>query len=253
MKNFVLPRINFLGCPLDAATVEDTVESIATRIDQNIFTQHVVVNVAKLVNMQDNQALSTSIKSCDIINIDGMGVVYAARLFRHKVPERVTGIDLFLRLLEMSVDRDFPVFLLGAKEDVLNEACAQLENRYPGLNIAGRHHGYFWEKEEEVVKTIQASGARMLFVGISSPKKENFINRWRDQLGVDFVMGVGGSFDVVSGRIKRAPILVQTLGFEWLFRLAQEPRRLYKRYLLTNFRFSIMLLQEFLTCSRRRG
>ena len=112
-----------------------------------------------------------------------------------------------------------------------------------GLQLAGFHHGYFWEDENAVVTRIRESGARLLFVAITSPKKENFINRWRDRLGVDFVMGVGGTFDVVAGKVKRAPVWMQKSGLEWFYRVIQEPGRMWRRYLTTNLAFMLMVLK----------
>jgi N-acetylglucosaminyldiphosphoundecaprenol N-acetyl-beta-D-mannosaminyltransferase len=229
---------------MDAATMDDTVATIKCRLEAGEFTQHVVVNVAKLVNMRADPELAESVQHCDLINIDGMGVVLGARFLGHHVPERVAGVDLFYRLLGMAATEQLPVYLLGAKNDVVVEAAARLQRQYPALKIAGYHHGYFWDQEEDVVTAIRESGARLLFVAITSPKKENFINRWQQQLGVDFVMGVGGTFDIVAGRTQRAPLWMQNAGLEWLFRVIQEPGRMWKRYLLTNSKFAWLLLRE---------
>lgn len=229
---------------MDVASMSKTVETIRCAVADRRFTQHVVVNVAKLVNMRNDSQLKESVHSCDIINIDGMGVVLGARFLGHAVPERVAGVDLFHELLAMSAASNFPVFLLGAKEDVLALAVQKVQAQYPALKIAGYHHGYFWDDEAAMVETIRASGARLLFVAITSPKKENFINRWRDQLGVDFVMGVGGTFDVVAGKVKRAPQWMQKWGMEWLYRVIQEPGRMWKRYLITNCTFAWLLIKN---------
>ena len=240
----MMERIEFLGSPMDSATMEETVSFIADRVENKKFLQHVVVNVAKLVNMQTDQQLSDSVKACELINIDGMGVVLGARFMNHEIPERVAGVDLFLNLLDMSSRKGFPVFLLGAEESVVIEAVREVKDKYENLCIAGYHHGYFWDDEQAVVNLIKSSGARLLFVAITSPKKENFINKWQDQLGVDFVMGVGGTFDVVAGKVKRAPLWMQSCGLEWLYRVIQEPRRMWKRYLFTNFKFAWLLLKN---------
>lgn len=239
-------RIEILNCPMDVATLEETVEVIRQAIFDQRFIQHVVVNVAKLMTMRRDGQLKNSVQSCDIINMDGMGVVFAARLLGHSVPERVAGVDLFDALLDMSARNDFSVFLLGAKQEVLTATVQQVLTSHPGLKLAGYHHGYFWDDEEAVVKQIRDSDAQLLFVAITSPKKENFINRWRDQLGVNFVMGVGGTFDVVAGKVKRAPSWMQNSGLEWLYRVIQEPRRMWKRYLVTNTQFAWVLLQAIL-------
>jgi N-acetylglucosaminyldiphosphoundecaprenol N-acetyl-beta-D-mannosaminyltransferase len=234
-------RIEMFGCEMHAITMEDSVDWIADRIESKRFTQHVVVNVAKIVNVQLDKALADSIHACDLVNIDGMGVVWAGRLLGYRIPERVAGIDLFDRLLKMAAERAYPVFFLGATSEVLQKATVRCRERYPQLNVAGAHHGYFWDDEEAVVDQIKASGARLLFVAITSPMKENFINRWKAKLGVDFVMGVGGTFDVMAGKVQRAPAWMQASGLEWFYRVVQEPGRMWKRYLTTNSRFALMV------------
>jgi len=243
-----MKRIEFLKAPMDIATMQETVSFIESRIEQKQFLQHVVVNVAKIVNMQKDPILAESVKACDLINIDGMGVVFGSRFLGHDVPERVAGVDLFHELLAMSAKRGFPVFLLGATEEVVSKTVNKVKALNPNLTIAGYHDGYFFgnkegDDEEAVVTKIRESGAKLLFVAITSPKKENFINKWQDKLGVDFVMGVGGTFDVVAGKVKRAPLWMQNTGLEWLYRVLQEPGRMWKRYLVTNSKFAYLLLK----------
>ena len=244
-----MKRIEFLKAPMDIATMQETVSFIESRIEKKQFLQHVVVNVAKIVNMQKDPVLAESVKACEVINIDGMGVVFGARFLGHDVPERVAGVDLFHELLTMSAKRDFPVFLLGATEEVVSKTAEVVKTQNPNLNIAGYHDGYFFgnkegDDEEAVVTKIRESGAKLLFVAITSPKKENFINKWQDKLGVDFVMGVGGTFDVVAGKVKRAPEWMQKVGLEWLYRVIQEPGRMWKRYLITNSKFAYLLIKS---------
>jgi N-acetylglucosaminyldiphosphoundecaprenol N-acetyl-beta-D-mannosaminyltransferase len=244
-----MQRIEFLGSPMDSASMVETVAYIANRIEKKEFLQHVVVNVAKLINMQKDTELDESVKACDLINIDGMGVVLGARFMGHDIPERVAGVDLFHNLLDMSAEKDFPVFLLGAEEEVVAKTAEKVKELHKGIQVVGYHHGYFFnnkegDDEESVVKQIKESGARLLFVAITSPKKENFINKWQDQLGVDFVMGVGGTFDVVAGKVKRAPVWMQNYGLEWFYRVMQEPGRMWKRYAETNSKFAWLLIKE---------
>ena len=241
---YLMKRIEFLKSPMDIATMSQTVSFIENRIDEREFLQHVVVNVAKVVNMQKDPQLADSVKACDVINIDGMGVVFGARFLGHDVPERVAGVDLFHELLKMSANRDFPVFLLGATNEVVTKTTEKVQTLYPNLKVVGFNDGFFWDNEEAVVNKIRESGAKLLFVAITSPKKENFINKWQDKLGVDFVMGVGGTFDVVAGKVKRAPKWMQNAGLEWFYRVLQEPGRMWKRYLVTNSQFAYLLLKE---------
>lgn len=235
--------INFMGVRMHAWTMRETVDEIKQRIKYGLFTQHVVVNVAKMVNISRDEKLRKSVEDCDIVNIDGMGVVWGAKFLGFDVSERVAGIDLFHNLLEMAQSEKMSVYLLGARQEILDKAVVNLAEKFPKLEIAGHHHGYFWDDEEKVVQEIAQSGAKLLFVAISSPKKENFIYQWRRELGVDFVMGVGGTFDVVAGKAKRAPEFMQKIGLEWLYRLIQEPRRMWKRYLVTNTVFALKLLR----------
>jgi len=239
-----MKRIEFLKSPMDIATMSETVSYIENKIAHGEFLQHVVVNVAKIVNMQKDSDLAQSVKACDLINIDGMGVVFGARFLGFDVPERVAGVDLFHQLLMMSSRCQYPVYLLGATQDVVQATAEKVQQHNENLIIAGYSHGYFWDDEQAVVDKIRQSGAKLLFVAITSPKKENFINKWQDKLGVDFVMGVGGTFDVVAGKVKRAPIWMQNSGLEWLYRVIQEPKRMWKRYLVTNSKFACLLIKE---------
>jgi len=238
------PPIEMMGVLMHPWTLEETVEEITRRLDAGLFTQHVVVNVAKLVTMQQDPTLREAVSRCDIINIDGMGVLWGAWLLGLEVPERVAGIDLFYRLLALAEKRGDPVFFLGAEPEVVGPAVDKARQLYPRLQIAGYHHGYFWDHEEEIVRKVRESRARMLFVAISSPKKEQFLTRWQKQLGVGLAMGVGGSFDIMAGKTKRAPAWMQKMGLEWVYRIVQEPRRMWKRYLITNSLFAWMLLHE---------
>lgn len=236
-------RIEMLGSPMDMGSMEETVQLIKERLSGGVFTQHVVVNVAKVVNMRKDPELAQSVTECDIINIDGMGVVWGARFLGHDVTERVAGVDLFHELNAMAATESFPVFYLGAKDEIVSKTASIMKEAHPNLQVAGYHHGYFWDDEEAIVEEIRKSGAKLLFVAITSPKKENFINKWKDQLGVNFVMGVGGTFDVVAGKVQRAPLWMQQRGLEWLYRVIQEPRRMWKRYLVTNSQFTWLLLK----------
>jgi len=222
----------------------ETLDEISRRLDDGKFTQHVVVNVAKLVRLQNESVLRDSVVVCDIINVDGMEIVWGAGFLGVDIPERVAGIDLFSNLLHLAFERGDSVFLLGARPEVIEKTVKNIQEDYPKLQIAGWNHGYFGDNEKEVVDIIRYSGAKLLFDGISSPKKEQFINKWREQLGVKFVMGVGGTFDVMAGITKRAPVWMQNAGLEWLYRVIQEPRRMWKRYLVTNSKFIWMLVKE---------
>ena len=238
-------KVSLLDCPIDNFTMEETVNIIERSISQRKVTQHVVVNAAKLVYMKRDKLLRDSVLSCDIISPDGQSVVWASRFLGYDLPERVSGIDLMSRLIEVSAKKGYKVYFLGAKRNVVQKVVSVLKNEYPSLNIVGFRDGYFNEEDEiEVAREVRDCRPDILFVGISSPKKEVFLGRYKDFMQVPFVMGVGGSFDVIAGVTKRAPVWMQRCGVEWLYRLIQEPRRMWKRYLVTNTLFIFYVLRE---------
>ncbi|GBF22944.1 N-acetylglucosaminyldiphosphoundecaprenol N-acetyl-beta-D-mannosaminyltransferase [Candidatus Gastranaerophilus sp. (ex Termes propinquus)] len=240
-------RVEFFGVYLDTFTMEESLDKISFFIETKEQVQHVVVNVAKLVSAQKDEKLKGIINSCKLINVDGAGVILGAEFLGIKIPERVAGIDLMEKLIERSAERGYKPYFLGAEEEIVKKTVEHYLTKYPNLNVAGYRNGYFKENEEEgLTKAIKESGADILFVAMGSPKKEVFLNKYSALMEVPFTMGVGGSFDVVAGKVKRAPVWVQKLNSEWLFRLLQEPGRMFRRYAVTNTAFAFMLLREFL-------
>ena len=241
-STLISPRVDVLDCPVDALDMDATVARCSELIEAGGFHQHVAINAAKLVAMHDDPQLRDIVVGCDVISADGQSVVWASRLLGAPLPERVAGVDLMDRLLAEAELRGYGVFILGARADVLDEAVRRIRERHPQITIAGARDGYFSDAEEaEVCEEIRSSGAHILFVAISSPRKELFLGEHGPSLEVPFVMGVGGSIDVMAGITKRAPRLWQRLGIEWLYRLLQEPRRMFRRYAVTNVRFLLLL------------
>jgi len=229
----------FLGLPLDPLTMDETVARCRELILAGRPAQHVVLNAGKCVLMEDEPDIREIVAACDLVNADGQSVVWAARFLGLRVPERVAGIDLMGRLLSLCEAEGWPVYFLGATDDVLEEFSRVASARHPKLRIAGRRNGYFQtEDEPTIVDAIRESGARLLLVGISSPMKERLLARHLNQLGPVLAMGVGGSFDVWAGKTTRAPAWMQRVGLEWFHRFAQEPRRMWRRYLVGNLRFA---------------
>jgi N-acetylglucosaminyldiphosphoundecaprenol N-acetyl-beta-D-mannosaminyltransferase len=246
-------RREFLGAPMHALSMAETIglaeESMRTR--QPLL--HTVVNVAKLVTMKSNAELREDVGTADVINVDGIGVLWGARLLGVDIDERVAGIDVMTEIFALCASKGYRPFLLGAEQHVLDAMVDELARRYPDLVVAGTQHGYFAaEQEADVIAAINASGADCLFVALPTPRKERFLKRYRHELAPSFVMGVGGSFDVFAGKVVRAPALVQRLGFEWLFRVAQEPKRLWRRYYETNTAYAALLWQAYRTRSSAR-
>jgi N-acetylglucosaminyldiphosphoundecaprenol N-acetyl-beta-D-mannosaminyltransferase len=247
MKN----RIKILNCPIDNLTMSETLEQIENSIEKREPLQHVVVNAAKMVHMQKNQELYDSVVSSDIINADGQAVVWASKVLNQPLCKRVAGIDLMQNLVKLADEKGYKVFFFGAKEEVVKEVVNRYSKEYSSHVIAGYRNGYFEKQEEEsIAKEIADSKADILFVAISSPTKEIFLNTHKDIIDTPFIMGVGGSFDVVAGKVSRAPLWMQRNGLEWFYRFLQEPRRMWKRYLYTNSTFLWLLLKEKLRGSK---
>lgn len=238
-------RIEMMGCQIDNLSMEETLQTIEGFIKSGQPHQHVVVNVDKLVKASRDPELRRIINECALINVDGMPVVWASRLIGKPLKERVAGVDLFEALMRRSAEKGWRVFLLGAREDVVSGVKQIYEKKYPGLTVAGYRNGY-WKPEEEatVVEQVKAARADLLFVAISSPKKEHFLGRYQAEMKIPFAMGVGGTFDVAVGKVKRAPEWMQKVGLEWFYRFLQEPRRMFKRYFVDDMAFFWLLAKE---------
>ena len=239
-------KINFLGIPVDGITIEETVSIIDDAIRTGQHINHVVINAGKVVLMQKDSELAKSVVSCDIINADGQSIVWAARFLGKKIPERVAGADLMQRLVSMAHDKGYKCFFFGAKEEVVKEVVSRYKEQYGDKIIAGYRNGYYTREEEPIIaRQISSSGTQLLFVAITSPKKENFLHEYRDILkDVNFTMGVGGTFDVIAGVTRRAPLWMQRTGLEWFYRFLQEPKRMWKRYLVGNTKFLWLVLRD---------
>jgi len=240
-------KINFLNIPIDAITMRETLERVEKAITSNQQIHHTVVNAGKIVLMQKDKELEKSVVEADIINADGQAIVWAANLLGQKLPERVSGIDLMEELVKRSFEKGYKCFFLGATEEVVTKVVDIYKTQYAEDIIAGYRNGYFDKgAEEKIAKKIADSGANMLFVAITSPKKEIFLNTYKKHLqNINFIMGVGGSFDVIAGKVKRAPLWMQNFGIEWLYRVIQEPKRMWKRYLIGNTKFILLVVKEF--------
>lgn len=238
-------RIEMMGCQIDNLSMDETLQKIDGFIKRGSPQQHVVVNVDKIVKAHRDPDLRRIINECSLVSADGMPVVWASRLLGKGLKERVAGIDLFEALMKRAAEQGWRVFLLGATQEVVAGVKDLYEKKYPGLTVAGFRNGY-WRPDEErgVVEQIKAARADLLFVAISSPKKEQFLRAYQGEMKVPFAMGVGGTFDVAVGKLKRAPLWMQRSGLEWFFRFLQEPRRMFRRYFVDDVAFLWLLVKE---------
>ncbi len=244
----MMQRISLFSIPIDALTMEQTLDVIEQAIDEKKQIHHTVVNAGKIVMMQDDRQLYESVINADLINADGQAVVWAARFLGKKIPERVAGIDIMQRLVARAHKRGYKAYFLGAEEEIVSAVVKLYAEKYSPSIIAGYRNGYFSADEEiGIAQEIASSGAQLLFVAITSPKKENFLYRHKSILqNVNFIMGVGGTFDVIAGKVKRAPKWMQRAGLEWFYRIIQEPGRMWKRYLVTNTMFIYYVISEWI-------
>lgn len=196
-----------------------------------------IINADCLNKTFDDKEYLDILHQTDYIFADGSGIKLACRIGGNVVVDNVNGTDLFPLLCERASQRHFSLYLLGAKPGLATKVQQHMENRYPGLKIVGTHHGYFRrnsEEEQAVIKAINHSQADILLVAFGVPAQEKWIHQHRNELSPKVLIGVGGLFDFYSGHIPRAPLWLRKLGLEWVYRLYQEPQRLFKRYILGN-------------------
>ena len=246
-------QAELLGLSFDAVTMETAVSRClefcrAPRISHMVVT----ANASHLCMIRHDPALALACRAAHLTVADGMSVVWALRASGQPAPERVAGVDLMARLLAAAGAQRLRVYFLGARPEVVKKLVERSRVRYPGIEIAGFRDGYFGpEDHQTIVEEIRASGAHMLFVGMPTPFKEIWCERYRRRLGVPIIFGVGGSFDVLAGFVRRAPHWLQAMGLEWFWRLLMEPRKLWRRYLTTNAEFIWLAGREIF--ARRLG
>ena len=240
-----MDRIEILNTFIDNLSMEETVEKVDKYVTEGKPLHLMGVNADKINALNENERLKQIVNGCGIINADGASVVWASRKLKKPLKERVAGIDLMDRLLDLAERKGYTIYLLGARQEVTEQTAEAIRNKYSRIRIAGLRNGYFSQKEWGVVaEELKSSGAQIIFVGITSPLKEYLVEYLQNEGVPGVFMGVGGSFDVISGNIPRAPLWMQRLGLEWLFRVLQEPGRLWKRYLIGNTRFIISVYRE---------
>ncbi len=240
-----MERIQMLNTFVDNLSMKETIMVVDKYIQKQIPLHLMGINADKINALQNNARLRKIVNECKVINADGASVVWASKVLKKPLKERVAGIDLMCELLRLAEKREYSIYLLGARQEVVEKTKEAIQAKHPRLKIAGIRNGYFPEKEwQEIGRDIIQKHPQIVFVGITSPLKE-YLVEFLQNMNVNCVfMGVGGSFDVLSGRIPRAPKWVQNIGMEWLFRVIQEPGRLWKRYFFGNMQFILRVYTE---------
>jgi N-acetylglucosaminyldiphosphoundecaprenol N-acetyl-beta-D-mannosaminyltransferase len=234
--------IDILGCRLDLLDQDEATEAILRFAREGAAAQVVTLGTEMVVYAQRDPAFRAVINVSALSLCDTIGVLTVARRRGAKLDDRVTGVELMESLCQSAAAEGLPVYLFGGAEGVAADAAAILEVSFPGLIIAGTRNGFFTSEEEAaIVETIRSSGARILFVGLGSPRQEMWLARNLPATGCGAGIGVGGSFDVISGRVKRAPMIWRQLGIEWLYRLIREPQRVRRQLALPYFVWLVVL------------
>jgi N-acetylglucosaminyldiphosphoundecaprenol N-acetyl-beta-D-mannosaminyltransferase len=240
-------RVRILNSLFDAVTTRDSVEWVVQQIQTNQRSYICTVNVAILMMMRSLPRLQKFVAEAGLIVADGQPIIWASHGLDCPLPERVAGIDLIEAIAVRAQREGFGIYFMGATTEIMEQTVDKFRRKYPRLKICGYDDGYFTAAEAgDRATVIRESGAHILFVGMGVPKQEEFLEEQWDSLGVNVAIGVGGSFDVLSGARSRAPAWVQEVGLEWFYRLIQEPKRLWKRYLTTNSQFLFELGKQVL-------
>jgi len=232
-----LGRVDILGIPVDKITEKELLEKIINFINEKRFHLIVTINSENATKALENKIFLDVIKNADLVIPDGIGIIFASKILGDKLPERIPGIDLSYKLLEISNEKHYKIVLIGGKEGVAEGAKENLKKIFPNLNIAMTYNGYFNEDEEKkIVEEIQKIEPDILLVGMGSEKQEIWIWNNREKFkNIGVCIGVGGTLDIWAGKKKRAPKLVQKLGLEWLYRVIIEPKRIFRVLKIFNF------------------
>lgn len=233
----MIEPIKILGVPVHPLTMQGAVDELEQRLLAKQQTFVVTANAEIIMMCQEDKEYNHIVgEIADLVLADGAGAVWAGRHLGHNVPERVAGFDLYNELLKLAAEKGYTAYFFGGSPGIAEAAKAKSESLYPGVKVVGCHDGYF--KPEEVpgiIDEINASGADMLFVALGAPKQERWLVKNKDKLNPKILMGIGGSFDVLAGKMERAPKWMQDASLEWAFRLYKQPSRFMRMMALPKF------------------
>ena len=225
---------NILGVDVSPLSYEDLKKNIEKDIENNKKSFIVAINPEKILKARKDEKLKELLNNATYEIPDGIGVIYASKLRKGNIKTRITGIDSMEMLCKLSEEKKYKIFMYGAKEETIKKAKENLEIKFPNIQIVGTINGY--EKDnDKIISSINKSNADIVFVALGSPKQEYWITDNMDKVSAKIFQGVGGSFDVFSGNIKRAPKWMQKIGLEWLYRLLKEPKRIFRQLKLVKF------------------
>ena len=235
----------FAGANINNLSIKEGISEIEKLIKDNKPSYIVTPNAAHITLLQRDKEFKEVYKNAKLIFPDGKSLIWSSKIMGFPLKERITGLDLLFSLSSLASQKNYKIYFLGASTQVIKKTVENLRYKFPNLQIAGYHHGYFFD-EKEVISKINKLEPHILFIGMGFPKQEKWIYAHINQLKIKIAICVGGVFDIIAGKVYRAPLWMQNLGLEWFFRLIQEPRRLWKRYLIGNTLFIWLVLKEFM-------
>lgn len=235
-------RFSILGVSVDAVDTDYALAYIESCIQNREKGKYILsVNAEKIMMLNNDPPLRLFFNRADLLLPDGIGTVIAARWLYGKKIQRTAGVDLMGKTCEHASKNGYKIFIYGAREEINCKAIERLNILYPGIRIVGRSHGYLDENMmRKLIDQINRSAAELLFIALGSPKQEKWIQQYKDKLDVNIYQGIGGTLDVISGESKRSPLRIQRLGFEWLYRLIKEPKRIKRQRVYPLFLFSVL-------------
>lgn len=227
--------VNILGVQFNNLKKSNALEIIVKKIKKNEQVFVITANPEIVMYANRNADYKRLINTSDLIVADGIGVIYGSKILRQPLLERIAGYDLLIELLKQSSEHNLRVYLLGAKEEIVNKAKANIMHDYPNINIVGTHNGFFDIENMSIMEEVENAKPQIIFVAMGFPKQEQWISKYFERGNTGLGMGVGGSFDVLSGETKRAPKWVQKVHLEWLYRLINDPKRAVRMLDLPKF------------------
>jgi N-acetylglucosaminyldiphosphoundecaprenol N-acetyl-beta-D-mannosaminyltransferase len=244
-----MDSVRILGFRIDRISMDTALKRIEEFIAEGVPRYLVTADASMVVTAKEDPELAQIVDRADLVTPDGAGILWASRKLNTPITDKVSGVDLVAEVVRLSAEKGYRVFFFGAAPGVAEEAAVNLRKRYSGANVVGTRDGYFKpEQEQEIVAQIKAAKPDVLFVAMGIPKQEKWITRYKDEIGVPVSAGIGGSFDVYSGRVERAPVWMQKRGLEWLHRLYKNPKKISK--VMTLPRFVLMTIRQKLSPGR---
>lgn len=248
-----MDKINILGVNIDKLTLNDAEERVKSFLNSNTINTIYTPNTEIIMEARKDDKFKELLNKGDLIIPDGIGLVYASKIKKKPLLERVTGVDLSMRILDIANEKGNSLFLVGGKPGVANKAAENIEREYPNINVVGHHHGYFkgihtgyksHVEEIEVIDKINKSKPDIVFVGFGAPKQEKWIEEYKDKLNCKVIIGNGGTVDILAGTVKKTPDIYQRLGLEWLYRLLKNPKRIKRQMVLPLFALIVLFSRD---------